>query len=266
MKKSFIIVLCVVLSVVAIFTIYSCDDSVKFTEYENAEEYNIGNKTCYEQVDKVIVDWNVGSIYLKNGNNDSVSVVENNTELTLEQKVHTYFSNGIFYVKFWQSGYSSIIEEDDKVLILSVPNDMELVINASNSKVNVDNELSVKKLEINADNSDIVFESVTADELKIENTSGQIQIKKLYVSELNIDAGKSNVIVNFKRNVYSKIKTTTGDVELSTSIFGAQITFQTSRGKLITLKEYEYATGIYFFGTGMFEIDVVTTKGDLVVK
>lgn len=284
-----------ILALVAVATVaVGCTDSgsnswsTDMGTYDNASLYSVGNFTYnISDVDKIEVDWILGSVEVVVRSVATLSVSENGANtLPDEQKLRWRLDGRTLKIKFWKSGYST---KDDvttkKDLVLEVPAGIALDIETVSASIRAQSNLTMREVDLETVSGSIKCDSVSCvGSAEFETTSGKIELGNVTASEIDVQTTSGNIAFNAKRATEVEVETTSGNCEIGieevpsveiesvsgevclTISNGANVSFSTVSGKLSTSKEYTKNDKNYVFGDGACRIEIETTSGDLKIK
>lgn len=308
MKNSKIIVLllCLILPVF----IAGCDcrliknfpTLVAQSKYEDADNYVIGEKT-YKDVKEINVDWILGDINIIQVNNTDTVAITESGELEDAKKVHTYFSDGILSVKFWESGLKSFVKASDKSLTLVIPTLDKLNIKMTSGQIisedivlNGDFELSMTSGEIKVNtivsqnfnlkmtSGDIELTSIKANDVDIQLTSGDVEISDIEANNVNVKFTSGDVDISQISAKDCNVKMTSGDLDLGfnyaekINIEGTSGSYDVKLPENATLivdkvtgsfkskRDGNFVDNKYIFGSGLCYVKIKYTTGSLVIR
>ena len=162
-----------------------------------------------------------------------------------------------------------------EVQVDTTSGDIELSKVASAGKVSVDstsgdikiNELKGVSASVDTTSGDITVSSAVVEgEYRIDTTSGSLNIGKINAGSLALDttSGDANIVI--EKLGSGRIDSTSGDISLSSLGQGLTVKFDTSSGKLVTVKEHTVSGKSYIFGDGECKLTIDTSSGDLLVR
>ena len=279
MKK----VLALVLSLFLVLACASCYN-VSYRSYENSESYLIGNQEYSGDLDKIEIHWVSGGINLEEDSNATSISVSEVTNLGDDYKVRSLYKDKVLHIEFWKSGFSSVLNHNDKYLTIkfkSVKNvDIELTSGYTNiDKLNVEEfnyhqtsgsltvgELNANKVNVTQTSGKFYSNKINAAELNIHATSGDIDIKDLVCPKANIEltSGDVYLVVTDSDNIV--LNATSGNIDITLPKDGATFKFTKVFNNLKAIREYNLVNGEYVFGTGKLVVNASITSGKLTVR
>lgn len=270
----------------------SCGGNVSYHEYTEEDKYLIGSQTYEGVVKELNIDWRVGKIQLQDdtcGECNRISFWEDDSLLE-NQKVRTHFHDGILDVKFWKSGYSSILpNSSSKNLTIQATSYVfqklnikltsgsfnyhadvtaeEAKIEITSGNVHMSGALKTKKFESKQTSGSLGIGQLYAEEADIEMTSGKIDIGESRVKAMNVKM-TSGTFKSFVAQTAEKvnIEFSSGKAEITV---GTNATFYVNKssGSVHCEKEARHpAEGVYYIGEGGTEFNVKFTSGSLYIK
>ncbi len=284
-----------ILALVAVATVaVGCTDSgsnswtTDMGTYDNASLYSVGDFTYnISDVDKVEVDWVLGSVEVIESSEATLSVSENGANtLPNDQKLHWRLDGRTLKIKFWKSGYST---KDDvatkKDLVLEIPAGIVLDIETVSASIRAQSSLTMREVDFETVSGNINCGNVSCvGSAEFETTSGKIELGDIIATEIDVQTTSGSIVFNAKRATEVEVETTSGNctivieevpsveiesvsAKVSVTISnGANVSFSTVSGDLITAKEYTKNNKNYVFGDGACRIEVETTSGDLEIQ
>lgn len=256
--------------------------------YDGASLYSVGDFTYnISDVDKIEVDWILGSVKVTERSEATLSVSENGANtLPDDQKLRWRLDGRTLKIKFWKSGYSTTDDvSTQKDLVLEVPAGIVLDIETVSAPIRAQNNLNMREVDFETVSGSIECLDVIATAgAEFETTSGKIELGDVTASEIDVQTTSGNMVFNAKRATEVEIETTSGNSEIVigevpsveiesvsgkvgvTISDGANVIFGTVSGKLRTSKEYTKNGKNYVFGNGACRIEVETTSGDLEIQ
>ena len=269
----------------------SCVTNVSYHEYAEEDKYLIGSQTYEGVVKELNIDWRVGKIQLQDdtcGECNRISFWEDDSLLE-NQKVRTYFHDGILDVKFWKSGYSSMLpNSSSKNLTISATSyvfqklnikltsgsfNNDAAVTAEEAKIEITSgevhfgDLNTKKFEYKQSSGKFTLGRLFADEAELEMTSGKIDIGEARVKTMNVKM-TSGTFKSYVAPTAEKvnIEFSSGKAEIAV---GTNATFYVNKssGSVHCEKEARHpAEGVYYIGEGGTEFNVKFTSGSLYIK
>lgn len=270
----------------------SCGGNVSYHEYAEEDKYLIGSQTYEGVVKELNIDWRVGKIQLQDdtcGECNRISFWEDDSLLE-NQKVRTYFHDGILDVKFWKSGYSSILpNSSSKNLTIQATSYVfqKLNIKLTSGSFNYFSDITAEEAKIEITSGDVyVSGALKTKKFEYEQTSGSLEIGQLYAEEVDIEMTSGKIDIGESRVKAMNVKMTSGTfksfvaqtaekVNIEFSSEKAEITVGTnatfyinkSSGDVHCEKEARHpAEGVYYIGEGGTEFNVKFTSGSLYIK
>lgn len=287
LKIIFIILVVFALAVVAVGCTTSGGAVTDMGRYDNAELYSAGDFTYNaSDVDKVEVDWVLGSVTVSESGEDVLSINESGSaSLKDEQKLHWRLDGRTLKVKFWQSGYSTIDDVSElKNLVIEVPTNIELDIETVSATI-TSGDLNMGEVDFGTVSGNINCNKITAlNSVDLQTISGVIATGEVIAQKIDAQTTSGNISVHAKRATEVDIETTSGvcklaienvpAVEVETvsgnvdiSIAGgANVQYNTVSGEFSTPMTHTKDGNNYVFGDGACRIEVKTTSGNLAIK
>ena len=161
--------LIVVLVILAVCAWLMFGKTASGMDYPNADKYSIGNTEVTGTVNNLFVDWTSGKVNIEYHDGSGVTVTETaNRDLSEDDKLRWWLDGDTLRIRYAKSGFRVTINLE-KQLTVSLPAGTVL-----------------KSAEIGSTSADINIPSLTADEIRLDSTSGDMNAgtatKKLSVS------------------------------------------------------------------------------------
>lgn len=262
MKKSGIVILIIMLlSCMIVFS--SCglwfNKTLNYTvRYINESKYSVGNFEYQAlDIDKIEINWVFGDVTIIESDKAELSVSEDESNLTTNQKLRYLIEGRTLIIQFWKSNYSGKgnVSKHRKDLTVEIPRNITLEIDQVSGNIE-SNMLNLKSLDIDIVSGNTRIDTLNVNDLNIENVSGNINIKSINAVDIDIDTVSGNVNLGIVSGKWVEIDSVSGDITLSLSGIGASINFNSVSGHYKNDAKY---------GDGSCKIDVDTTSGDLIV-
>ncbi len=159
--------------------------------YEPAESFSSGDGS----IKSVVVHWRSGDITVEEGEESALSVRENASALSDEEKMHILLRDGVLYIEFCSSGYKFTRKEKNKPLKIEIPSGLSLTITASSGNISLNH--------------------FTGSDLALRTTSGSVSTGKITLNgELSLHTTSGDITVESLSSLNADISTTTGDIEI----------------------------------------------------
>lgn len=225
--------------------------------YTDSERYTVGAAELSETVEHIHIHWPVGSVTVKAHSADTVSFSEESAkELTDDARLHYWLDGTVLHIQFCQAGKWRL-DEMEKELTVLVPDDLTLA-----------------EVEVNTLSAPIFLDSIQANKLTADTTSGDMRFTGCAVTEaVNTSTISSTLEADFTKplGVFSGGSTSgsfqisataiedfsassiSGSVSLSIEEAPKALDIQTTSGNIdLTLPE-----------DASFTLDYNATSGDL---
>ncbi len=283
MKKILIIAaLVVTLACVGLLSGCQVPSAIRCMNYADADKYLVGNQQYEGELTSILVNWYVGEVNFVLSEDNTISIVEDN-ELEDKQKVHSYFSDGVLRVEFWQSGLADKVNSKDKKVTITYPKCGDIELMSTSAKVTADKmyadnvniimtsgycsigEINAKTFDFISTSGSIVVNKMNCTVVDIGSTSGGCELNKVQVDTLNYTSTSGSAYVEIDSAKVVKIGSTSGSVNLKLNV-GATISFSTTSGSFSCEKEHCDKLDKKVVGDGETIIDVGTTSGSLRVR
>lgn len=260
-----------------------CNGSVSLGNYENADKYLIGNQVYQGNITTINVDWISGEVKLiADEDAKDIQIVEEN-ELKDEDKVHTWFNDGILNVKFFASDHRSRIDPRDKhVSITYNPSYLKIVSLSLTSGKLITPLISSDEAFVKLTSGNAEIEGIAANKVNLSQTSGSININKIETKELNINttsghlnlqeikadkivaeltSGNMNLsLVELDSGV---IKLTSGTVNIKLPSDGGKVTVKKTSGSVSSSRQHIQQNDLYIFDEGEMNLIISMTSGSV---
>ena len=179
----------------------SCVSNVSYQEYAEEDKYLIGSQTYEGVVKELNIDWRVGKIQLQDdtcGDCNRISFWEDDSLLE-NQKVRTYFHDGILDVKFWKSGYSSILpNSSSKNLTIQATSYVfqKLNIKLTSGSFNHHADITAEEAKIEITSGKVHLGELNTKKFEYKQTSGEFTIERLFADEAELEMTSGNIHVS----------------------------------------------------------------------
>ena len=234
--------------------------------YDNADKYLVGSQEYEGELTKLDVSWIVGEVNLVlDENATKVSVVENNN-LDPERKVHTYFTNGTLYVKFWKSGLKTELNSVfEKKVTITYPSVTNLHVSVTSGKIS-STKVVAKDVSFNLTSGNVTVDNLECDNFLQTGTSGTVYIKNIKAKTYYETFTSGVTDLSFLNVEDVKIKATSGQIYLALPEDGGKVAVKNTSGFVKSDREYKILDNVYIFGTSEVKYDVEFTSGLLYIK
>lgn len=284
MKKLISVILCAAL----LLTLTSCvtvkvGDSTNYDKYDNSAKYTTGNfEYNAADVKKIVINWVGGKIELVESCESVLAVSENATTLTDGEKMRYFLDGDTLKIHYCESGHIGLIDETQKYLTVSVPENIDIKINAVNSDVSA-TELNPESFDVNIVSGSVSIDSVTTNEFDVNSVSGGLSVGTLFADEIDAESVSGNIelksVVADKITTYSvsgklsatitsatsiDSETVSGNITLDFVGIGASVSYKTVSGDL-SCDGATVSGKSYVFGDGKVTVSAKTVSGDLSV-
>ena len=260
-------------------------------EYENHDEYLIGNAEIYKPIANIDIDWITGNITIKLTDDKFLTIQEETKEeLESDFKLRYMLEDSTLYIKYSKSDLKDI-DLPVKNLIINVPREYffdEIDIDSVSSFITVSG-ISVKNFECNTVSGRIqlsesnithsfVVESTSGnvdainldylDRVDISTISGNINIKAKMINKAEFNTTGGNVYINVEKEFAElDFETISGNLELTLpENFSAVVTFDSVSGDFSTNHPSKISGEKYIFGEGDNRYKLESIYGDVIIK
>lgn len=193
--------------------------SVGGTSYSDADKYIAGGASIENTgISEIEVNWVDGAVTITPHDENTIQFSETSSNnLDEEDKLHYYVKEGCLKIQYKGSGKNLFSwKSNDKKLELKLPRKLAE---------------SLRELEVDTVSSEISITGITADEIKLDSTSGDTILSDIQAGELEVDtiSGEitgTNVITQQKMD----IGTTSGNASVAGSF--QEVEFDSVSGEL----------------------------------
>lgn len=174
--------------------------------YPHADEYTAGDTSiATERLDEINIDWISGKLQIELYEGDTIELrEENSTSLTEEDKVHSYFHDGVLEIQFRRSELSLFhFSTPNKSLLIQVPKRFYSEQSAALNKLEIDNvsaniivnDLPIRKCNIDTVSGDIIMNGAV-DEWELDSVSGDSHLTSYTTpTDIETDTVSGNVTI-----------------------------------------------------------------------
>lgn len=135
--------------------------------YDDSEQYTAGAAELTETVEQIDIHWPVGSVTVKPHGADTVSFSEESAqELTDDARLRYWLDGATLHIQFCQVG-KWLLDEMEKNLTVLVPE-----------------KLALAEVKVNGLSTEVCLDSLRADRLDVDTTSGDMRLIGCAVTEL----------------------------------------------------------------------------------
>lgn len=283
--KKIIKVATVVLTIILTMALVGC---VSPYTYDNASAYIKGGTMLSntQTVNEIEIDWVSGSVEVKYGDVENVTISETANNLTDANQLRYKVENGSLSIKFCKSGANSS-NVGSKALLVILPTDLrlnELSIDMIDGEISV-NSVRAISIEVESVSGDVTLTDCTANEVDVESVSGDVLISG-EISDLGVEStsGEIECVVSLAQVIdinstsgsveltpvgsmplSLEVESVSGDVRLTLIPADFSIKYQTTSGDFYC--EYPTTTdgNVYSYGEGANLFEIKTISGDLKV-
>lgn len=261
------------------------DEYLTGEDYPDAEKYRAGAFTYNsDEIKKVEVYWRFGEVKLVESDGLQLGVKESGSNLTEERALHYLMDNGVLRIRFCKAGAKTHVNEKDKHLRLEIPKGIELSVHTTSAAVKADTlaqkdvliaaldgdmELgaaAAENIDLSSGAGDISADSITAQIFKCSTSSGSVKAGSIVSETAEITTGSGNVESALKDAPAVKVRTSVGKVSLTLPADGAEVSYISDGGKLLSDCAFERKGDLYVFGGGKSKVTIETLNGNAVIK
>lgn len=146
-------------------------------------------------------------------------------------------------------------------------------------------DITANSFECNTTSGSLKINSLTAQNASVISTSGSVDLRRAEIPDVYVQSTSGSIDLALASASDVKIRSTSGSVELTLSAVsdadirtssakttlhltggGAELSYRTTSGSLITSEPYSKKGGLYIFGDGESKISVESTSGSLEVE
>ena len=144
--------------------------------YPDADKYTAGDTTIASGVENLFVDWTAGAVNIEFHNGEEITVSETaNRTLSDDEKLRWWLDGNTLRIRYSKPGIRLSLDSG-KVLTVSLPKDLVL-----------------SSADIGSTSGDLQISSLTADEIRLNSTSGNIEA---YVTTPKLTAASTSGDMN----------------------------------------------------------------------
>ena len=159
-----------------IFTLTGCG-GVDLYMYIHASKYSAVQNGGYENVKEIQIDWLSGSLTVRSGDVDNVVLAESGEMAVKKPAYYRQLEDGTIDIRYYKSGETRDLTVA-KNLIITVPR-----------------EGALKGLYINALNAEVTIDGIVCDDLKVNVSTNNADIKNSDFSTAKVVSGNGEVLV-----------------------------------------------------------------------
>ncbi len=186
--------------------------------FQNVKNINIDVKEKDVRIIKVSSpDVKIKYVYREDG---TYTFEQIGNSITLKEN-YDFFN----YFDYWN--FNDLLSLGEKMVIIEIPEDLvleNLIINTSNSRVNLSEIEVSNKLKIDTSNSSLSLSDITTDEFIIDTSNGKVMLNNITSTSIQVDTSNGKITLN---NI------TSNDILVDTS--NADINFDTVHANNVTI-------------------------------
>lgn len=225
-----------------------CKNSVNGVVYPDADRYLCGDQTYEGTVTEIHVDWIAGNVTLVEDETMKGVQVKEANDLPDEDKVHSYFHDGVLDVQYIASGRKSNVSSSDKKLVLTY------------------NPVSLAKLDLDITTGALNASTLHASEsIHVDLTTGNFTAGSIATPEFDLDLTTGAVETKFASLSHGIIDVTTGSVALTLPPSGGKVKVEQVTGRVDARRDHVEKDGYYVFGEGSATLDVSIVTGSITI-
>lgn len=268
--------LIIFISLAFCFTLSACGFLTSFMRssenrdvYDSAEQYTAGSFTYNAaDVDAIEVFWLSGVVDLEKGYGTVLTATESvedvvEGERTEEERLHHWIDGHTLYIHFSGSDYQIASERSQKHLMLKIPADVDLTVNAASAKVRI-HKLTVNDLQISSTSGNLISDILTAENIILNTDSGDIRIDDSEAREITINTTSGEVGLENVTCGSTRITSDSGNIQVKLpKDTGVTLDFQTESGSLSYSTPFIDIDGLRIIGNGAYMLSVETVSGKM---
>ena len=259
--------------------------NVKGEVYKDAELYKAGNQEYAEFIKKLDVSWSMGKVTLVQDINLQTIVIEEDSDLDDEHKVHTYLNNGTLFVKFWGSGVQGLVLGTDKHVTIKYPSAVDLIDIVVTSGTLEADYIASRKIDIVRTSGTTKIKKIETDELLFTQTSGKTTIQEIVSEDIQMHSTSGGVVINkidcetfdlvytsgginitFNTVLKADIDGTSGSQTITIPESGATIHYHVTNGSFKCNLAGREEDHTFVIGDGNAKINLSVTSGNIIIK
>lgn len=273
-KKTFLIILLVVICLLAIFTGTGRKDGgfslvVGYT-YENPGRYKAGAASIDEGVTEVDISWIEGRVEVKYHDGDEIVLQEKASgKLTREAELRWLVDDDTLYVKYASSGFHGSTNLNKQLTVL-LPNRIDLdkvTIHAVSADISVE-ALNAETVLFDTVSGSVTAGKINADDVKINTVSGAVKMDEARVDAVEVNTTSGSVVLAFE-NTPDSINTGTVSGKVTLRLpedAGFIAELDSVSGKVNCSFPAEQDGKKYICGNGECKINAGSVSGSLVLE
>lgn len=283
----FAIIICLTACTSAFYGCNTINLPISLGKYDNADLYLIGDQTYEGELTAIDIEWACGKVdVIPDDNATQISVKEESkNEIVDDQKVHTYFHDGVLMIKFWKSEYKGDIKGENKQLTVTYPATAlsEMNVKLASGTCNIDSveadktkldiasgSVSVNSVKGNTFELNLASGSINVTELKTEKlttnlASGNFKVKTCDTNDFALSIMSGSVEIDFSTLSSATVNMTSGKTQIGIPSGGATLSLEKTSGSFKTELEYEKNGKDYVFGNGEAKITAHLVSGNIII-
>lgn len=191
-------------------------DTLGLTSYANADKYTIGDADISSAVENLEIDWISGKVNIEYHAGSGISLSETANRNTSEDEKFRWWLDGkTLRVKFAKPRLTSF-SNLQKTLTVSLPED-----------------IAFKKVNIDTTSGDISVPAMTADEIRFETTSGDVDAV-ITAKNLNVSSTSGSLNVRQDGDISNASFSSTSGSVAFTVTSAEKISMQSTSGDVFT--------------------------------
>lgn len=205
-----------------------------YDSYQNAGDYEAAGE--FSAVDgsirSVFIRWRVGDITVEEGDDIALTVSENVSGLSDDEKMHILVKDGVLYVEFCASGYNFTRRDRRKPLKLEIPSGLSLTIVTSVSDISI-NRFTGSTLSLESTTGSINIGDITlTGDLSLKTVTGDLSIGNLSAVNADFHTVTGKVETGKIECDKARVKVSSGDVWIDDFTVLGDAYFKSSSGNI----------------------------------
>jgi DUF4097 and DUF4098 domain-containing protein YvlB len=283
-------IVCVAALAAAVGCLNGCSFSIGMKssyKYSDSEKYAVGDVEITDKIDKLDIDYLSGDVKIVKADTDKITIEETaKKELDDKRKVHTWVEGSTLHVKFCESGKGLDLNNLDKKLEITIPEDLvfdDVVMDMASGDINANIDADNYDIE-SASGSVFLYQTGNSSEMKIETASGDVEVDLESADVFSAHTASGEITVNAKSIRDFKAETASGDHEYHLDVVPESADISSASGyvhlyfpeKADIKADFDTASGDIFYelpftkngdkfvcGEGTNTLKVETASGDI---
>lgn len=209
-------------------------DRFIYQSYQNAGDYEAAGEFSDEDgtIKSVVVRWHSGDITVEEGDDIALTVSENVPGLSDDEKMHILVKDGVLYVEFCASGYNFTRRDRRKPLKLEIPYGLSLTIDTSVSDISI-NRFTGSALRLESTTGSINIGDITlTGDLLLKTVTGDISVGNISAVNADFHTVSGKVETGKMECDKARVEVSNGNVSLDDFIVAGGAVFKSSSGDI----------------------------------